>query len=224
MFTSDIENIGIGRRLAKTMGQHSIPEVAEIAGTSPNSLRRWIKGEVAADARALAKICLKFNCSLMWLVTGVGEEEGGDEVSILGGAGYAPVPVVDIAASAGPGRTALDSEPTSYMGFQINWLRGLVGDTEKTAILKLRGDSMEPDFKSGDDIMVDLGDAADRVRDGVYVLRLNDQLLVKRLRMLGAEEAQLVSANPSYDPVTVNLATDDFRVVGRVVWSGRVLA
>jgi phage repressor protein C with HTH and peptisase S24 domain len=223
MFTSDIENIGIGRRLAKLMGQASIPEVAEIAGTSPNSLRRWIRGEVAADARALAKICLKFNCSLMWLVTGVGDEEGRDQVSILGGAGYAPVPVIDIAASAGPGRTALDSEPASYMGFQLNWLRGLVSDTDRAMILKLKGDSMEPDFKSGDDIMVDLADAGERVRDGVYVMRLNDQLLVKRLRMLGAEEAQLVSANPAYDPITVNLATDDFRVVGRVVWSGRVL-
>ena len=224
MFTSDIENIGIGRRLAKVMGQASIPEVAELAGTSPNSLRRWLRGEVAADARALAKICLKFNCSLMWLVTGVGEAEGGDEVSVLGGAGYAPVPVIDISASAGPGRTALDSEPSSYMGFKLTWLRAIVSDTEKTAILKIKGDSMEPDFKSGDDIMVDLADGPERVRDGVYVLRLNDQLLVKRLRMLGAEEAQLVSANPAYDPVTVNLATDDFRVVGRVVWSGRVLA
>ena len=37
-------------------------------------------------------------------------------------------------------------------------------------------------LNAGDDILVDLGDAAERLRDGIYVLRVDDALVVKRHR------------------------------------------
>ena len=40
---------------------------------------------------------------------------------------------------------------------------------------------MAPTLSAGDDILVDLADAADRLHDGIYVLRVDDALLVKRL-------------------------------------------
>ena len=64
---------------------------------------------------------------------------------------------------------------------------------------------------------------AGRLRDGLYVLRLDGMLLVKRLAISpAARRVSILSDNPAYpgwsdcDPAAVD-------VVGRVVWVGRRL-
>ena len=42
---------------------------------------------------------------------------------------------------------------------------------------------MAPTLNAGDDILVDLGDCGDRLRDGIYVLRIDDALVVKRMAL-----------------------------------------
>ena len=42
---------------------------------------------------------------------------------------------------------------------------------------------MAPTLNAGDDILVDLGDCAERLRDGIYVLRVDDALVVKRIAL-----------------------------------------
>jgi phage repressor protein C with HTH and peptisase S24 domain len=222
MSIDDLENQGIGSRLAKAVVGMTVAEAAHIAGCSQNTFRRWLKGEVAADARGLARIAFKTGKSLMWLVTGISDESG-DELTRMEEIGYVPLGVLDIEASAGPGKTALESDPLYYVGFDREWLRGVIQDPAKVNILRIRGDSMEPELKTGDHIMVDRNDEINRARDGIYVFRLNNQLVVKRLRMGGKRTAELISSNEAYDPVIVDLFTDDFKIVGRVVWVGRVI-
>jgi phage repressor protein C with HTH and peptisase S24 domain len=223
MSMDELENVGIGRRLAKAIGTTSINDAADVAGCSPNSFRRWLKGEVSADARGLAKIAHHFHVSLMELITGM-TDESGDELTVLRNVGYVPVPVTDISASAGPGMTAIDAEADFHIGFNIEWLRRMVSQPDAARILTIKGDSMEPDLRSGDEVMIDLNDNVDRARDGIYVFRLNDQLLVKRLRMLGSQAVELISANPAYPPIGIEIGGDDFKIVGRVVWSSRVMS
>jgi phage repressor protein C with HTH and peptisase S24 domain len=217
-----IENEQIGRRISQAIGGMPIADAADVAGCSANTLRRWLKGDGAADARSLARLAQRFDCSLMWLLTGLSEESG-DELTAMHNLGYAPVPVRDITASAGAGLTALDSEPLLHIGFNRDWLKGIIGNADDASILRIKGDSMEPELKSGDYIMCNPSDAGSRIRDGIYILRLNDQLLVKRVRMTGKGVAELLSTNPAYAPIQVMLADDDFTPVGRVVWSSRVL-
>src|SRR3546814_19941777 len=61
------------------------------------------------------------------------------------------------------------------------WLRGLGADPRALSIIRVAGDSMAPTLSDGDDILVDGGDAAGRLRDGLYVLRMDDALMVKRI-------------------------------------------
>ena len=58
---------------------------------------------------------------------------------------------------------------------------------------------MAPTLNAGDDILVDLGDAADRLRDGIYVLRIDDALVVKRIALnpIG-RRVTVQSDNPAY--------------------------
>ena len=127
-----------------------------------------------------------------------------------------------VRASAGPG--ALPSEEASrpYFAFDERWLRKLTGavHTDLT-LIRVEGDSMSPTLQDGDDIMVDRGDGADRLRDGIYVLRIDDALVVKRLAIHPiSKKITVQSDNPAYsdwpdcDPAELGC-------IGRVIWTGR---
>ena len=88
-------------------------------------------------------------------------------------------------------------------------------------VARVDGESMAPTLNDGDDIMVDRADAAPRLRDGIYVLRLDDMLMVKRVAM-GPKRGRfsVLSDNPHYpDWTDIDPALVD--IVGRVVWTGR---
>ncbi|NCP10550.1 MAG: S24 family peptidase, partial [Sphingomonadales bacterium] len=88
---------------------------------------------------------------------------------------------------------------------------------------RVEGDSMMPTLAHGDEIMVDTADGAARLRDGIYVIRIDDELKVKRLaRAPGRGRVSVVSDNPAY-PRFDDVALSDIGVVGRVVWTGRRL-
>ena len=46
----------------------------------------------------------------------------------------------------------------------------------KLSIIRVEGDSMAPTLNAGDDILVDPADCAERLRDGIYVLRVDEAL------------------------------------------------
>lgn len=84
---------------------------------------------------------------------------------------------------------------------------------------------MSPTLNSGDTIMVDRGDGGERLRDGIYVLRLDDALMVKRVALpprRGAGTLTISSDNPHY-PSWPNVDRSLVDIVGRVVWSSRVM-
>ena len=62
-------------------------------------------------------------------------------------------------------------------------------------------------------------------RDGLYVLRINNNLLVKRLQLMPAGMINVISANEAYPTFEINLnnMTDDVAIIGRVEWFGRTI-
>lgn len=150
--------------------------------------------------------------------------------AVLGGIG-APtaadaveVPRLDIGASAGPGALAGDENVRAHVAFDAKWLRRLAADPKRLSMILVAGDSMEPTLADGDEILVDRGDAAERLRDGIYVLRMDEALLVKRVAVNPAARRLSVSSdNPAY-PGWPDCAPDAIDVVGRVVWAGRKIA
>jgi len=133
-----------------------------------------------------------------------------------------PVPRLDFGASAGPGAVAGDESPLSHIGFDEKWLRQLSrGRPDRLSLIRVQGDSMATTLIDGDDILVDAGDAGDQLRDGIYVLRHEDALLVKRVALSPiAGHAAIRSDNPAY-PDWPDVALKTITVIGRVVWAGR---
>jgi phage repressor protein C with HTH and peptisase S24 domain len=79
-------------------------------------------------------------------------------------------------------------------------LKNLTGSSAaKLSVIRVEGDSMAPTLCAGDDIMVDRGDAADRLRDSIYVLRVDGTLFVKRplIHPIG-RRVTVQSDNPAY--------------------------
>ena len=137
------------------------------------------------------------------------------------GSGMILVPKLAVGASAGAG-ASIDGEPIEgELAFDPRWLRDLGADPRALSIIRVEGDSMAPTLSDGDDILVDGSDAAGRLRDGIYVLRMDDGLMVKRVaRAPGQGRLSVISDNPQY-PSWIDLPMSDVRRVGRGVWTGR---
>ncbi len=146
---------------------------------------------------------------------------GVDETLLDGrrAADLAIVPRIEVAASAGPGGWAEDEALRAPFAFPPALLRQLGVRPEAASMVCVAGDSMEPTLHDGDDVLID----RDRCRidpRGIFVLRVEGELVVKRVRA-AVGGVELVSDNPAH-PVRFARA-GSFQLLGRVAWLGRVL-
>ena len=134
------------------------------------------------------------------------------------------VPLLNVEASAGHGALAEMEAKSAQFGFDEKWLRRLTASKASSlSIIAVHGDSMEPTLHDGDEVMVDLGDGQARLRDGIYVLRMDDMLSVKRIALEPqGKRASVLSDNPAY-PSWRGLEKRTLNIVGRVLWFGRAL-
>jgi phage repressor protein C with HTH and peptisase S24 domain len=134
-----------------------------------------------------------------------------------------PVPRLDLGASAGAGSLDEREGVAGLVGFDEGWLRAMGVSGESLSIIRVDGDSMAPTLCDGDEIMVDRGDTAARLRDGIYVLRFQDALMVKRVaRGPGRGMLSILSDNPHFQSWT-DVPPGEAALLGRVIWTGRRL-
>jgi hypothetical protein len=195
--------------------------LSRLLGRNPAYVQQFIKRGTPrrlaeADRRLLARYF------------GVAEAELGGLApapDLASGHPLVPVPRLDVGASAGAGAFDGDESGDAHIAFDRGWLRRVArGAPDQLSVIRVSGDSMVPALGDGDDILVDRGDAAERLRDGIYVLRIDGALVVKRLAINPvARTVSIRSDNPAYagwpdcDPSAID-------IVGRVVWAGRRIA
>jgi len=147
---------------------------------------------------------------------------GGPADNRAGGNGLVSVNRHPVMVSAGPGALVTQELGKPYFAFDERWLKALTPTApDNLSIVRVEGDSMAPTLNPGDEILVDLGDCADRLRDGIYVLRVDDALVVKRLALhpMGGR-VTVQSDNPAYSDWP-DCGLDEINCIGRVVWAGR---
>ena len=130
-----------------------------------------------------------------------------------------------VRASAGAGMLVEDLPARPYFAFDAAWLRALTAaPSEQLTMIRVEGDSMAPTLNAGDDILVDHADPGQGLRDGIYVLRVDGALLVKRLAIhpFGGR-VTVQSDNPTY-PDWPDRGLDELDCIGRVIWTGRRIA
>ncbi|MGC4251627.1 MAG: S24 family peptidase [Sphingobium sp.] len=162
---------------------------------------------------------------------GVPEEMLGGRVPSLSGApsrsrsipAIVAVPRLALGASAGAGTFDEDERAAGVMAFDASWLRHIGVRPQRVSIIRVDGESMAPTLSDGDEIMVDHDDGAERLRDGVYVLRLDGVLMVKRVALGMRRNAISVLSDNVHYPDWIDIDPALVDIVGRVVWTGRRL-
>lgn len=144
--------------------------------------------------------------------------------SELGGTATPPMAAIrrlSVEASAGPGavvETATEAHDASTIRLDPRLLADLRLNPADACMLTARGDSMLPTIADGDTLVVDERDRRALARPGIFVLRHDGVLLVKRLSQRNGDTI-IASDNPAY-PDRVTREAD---VIGRVVWLSRAL-
>ena len=127
----------------------------------------------------------------------------------------------EVVAAAGPG--ALNEEfaaEKAYWYLPESMVRHESGaDPEHLRLLRVRGNSMEPEMSAGDRLMVDTAQRVP-ITGEMFVLWDGNGLVVKRIetvREAGPPRLQLLSANPDYAPYTC--LAEEVHIVGKVLWT-----
>lgn len=193
--------------------------LSRLIGRNPAYVHQFIKRGVPrkldeADRRLLARYF------------GIAEAAlGGPEAAAAARGNLVQVPQLRVQASAGPGSLIEEEPEAGRIGFDERWLRELAGmGAGALSLIRVTGDSMTPTLAEGDDILVNRADAAERLRDGIYVLRADDALVVKRIALNPASKRLTIRSDNEAYPAWSDCAPADVTVIGRVVWAGRRLA
>lgn len=215
----------------------SVNAFANAAGISPSGLNRLLDGGYPT-LPILVALAKAGDVSVEWLSTG-GEQVSaslptkmdstsltvtdvkGNEVDLDE---FVFVPRYNIAAAAGFGAWNDDETPMFTVSFRRYWVTNhLKADPSKLSVISVYGDSMEGVLNDKDIILINHDDR--EPREGIYVLRIDGQLIVKRVQRLPGSILRITSTNPAYEPFSVDMnnVLGDFAVVGKVVWYGRVV-
>ncbi len=130
------------------------------------------------------------------------------------------IPRLAVEASAGPGSVDAGDSLAGKVGFDPKWLKKLSSSPERLSLISVAGDSMAPTLVDGEDIMVDASAAEEPLRDGIYVIRMDGVLMVKRLARAPGGKLSVRSDNPDW-PSWEDVEPSDIQLIGRVVWAGR---
>jgi len=146
------------------------------------------------------------------------------ELVAMGGDSWALLPVYDARTSAGPAGVN-GAAPVRYRSaFREAWVRSVTAaPLDQLAVIAIDGDSMEPTLCQGDAVLVDFAQNQPQRNDGIYVIRVEGWLQVKRVQLqLGTNRLTILSDNNRYEPQR-DVRPDKVAVLGRVIWLGRQL-
>ncbi len=239
----DLEDFA--KRMKQLVGRETYSSFGRRVGVSDAVVRKYCLGETMPSIGLVSQICGHEPRLFLWLCLGLGEQPEqatehpevpiyaraaqGDDVTGLAESSaayhqmqdYTLVDCYQVFASAGFGATVSDELKTEPMAFRTDWLKKEGLAPERLAVIRAKGDSMEPTISNNDIILVNLCNG-DALRDGLYVLRIGDSLLVKRLQFDVLGGIKVISDNPGYETQVVTKdQRADVHIVGRVAWAGK---
>ncbi len=115
----------------------------------------------------------------------------------------------------------LSEQVVDSLAFKTEWLRRRLAAAPRNLMLvEVVGDAMAPTLGDSDLILVDLSEPRFQ-QDGVYVLRRDGELEVKRLQRGPSGTVIIKSDNSAYESTVVT--RDRVGIIGRVIWAaGRI--
>ncbi len=205
------------RRMA--LARLSQKRLALMAGLNETAVRDIVTGRSQHPRHdTLQKLANALECTVVDLID---ERSGpsaptGDEA-----AAFLIISRFDPEADKGTASMSSPGGKPSEMAFQASWLaRITTTPVNQLAMITMDGDAMEPTIHAGDSLLVDLTQWSPG-SDGIYVMRHNGGIVVKRLSVDPLRQGVVIASdNPAYpdvEPVTL----PKLDLVGRVIWVGQ---
>lgn len=224
---------GVGTRIKKAREALGMTQVvlAKAVGISQQAVMELESGR-AKGTKHGAKFARALGQDPLWLETGDGrmretakakrqaKNDLPDAVPEL--ANYERVPMFDIKSTTTRGFGDADAAAGIVL-FRSEWLRSLTPSPfSRLAAIAMSGDAMEPTLHNGDQALVDTAQINLR-REGLYLLCVDDTLMVRRVSMHPAtKRVTLTTDNERYPPYA-DLDPESLEAMGRVIWIGRAL-
>jgi phage repressor protein C with HTH and peptisase S24 domain len=206
----------IGKRITQARERAELTKsgLARRLKVTPQSVQDWENGDTQPRAERLNKLAEVLDVPLHWLAFGEGEAVAmvNKQLAVVA------VPLLENATSAGFGDYA-SSAAICMVELSRDWISKTITVSAAGALrlYPVRGDSMSPSLLNGDTILIDTG-ISSLVDDGIYALRIEDSLFVKRLQRFPGHKLRVISDNPRYEPFELTDG-DQFEILGKVVYS-----
>ncbi|MBW8003054.1 MAG: helix-turn-helix transcriptional regulator [Planctomycetes bacterium] len=187
--------------------------LAKASGFSEGTLRKWVRGESEPTRERLITIASVAGVRLEWLATGRGPEQRQPEDGLPLLEGYCTLEWLE----------RNDTNPDAPVAFRGDWIEAtLKSNRDELALLRIPDDSMEPIVSLSSVVVVDTSEAG-APRDGIYALRVGDNLIARRLQTLPSGEIEVSADNPVFKSFRFLRGDQGVKVLGRIVWVGRHL-
>lgn len=195
----------------------SVVTLATAVGVSDNAIYKWLAGRGQPSVANLVAVARAARVSVEWLATG---EETKHAAQALTGAvehgDFIFMPRNKIRFSGGRDGILRSEQVVDSIAFRAGWVKRTLNTEPRDLILiEVMGDSMSPTVEEGDLILATLSEPRLR-QDGIYLLRHDGGLAVKRIQRRPDGKLLVRSDNPRYEAMVVS----NVKIIGRVIWIG----
>jgi len=195
----------------------SVVALATAVGVSDNAIYKWLSGRGQPSVANLVALARAGRVSIEWLATGDEPAQGAQAITRAAAHGdFIFMPRNRIRFSSGRDGTIRSEQVVDSIAFRAAWVKRVLNAEPRDLILiEVVGDSMAPTVEDSDLILANLAEPRFR-QDGIYLLRHDSGLAVKRIQRRPDGKLLVRSDNPKYEAMVVASVS----IIGRVIWIG----
>ena len=195
----------------------SVVALATAVGVSDNAIYKWLAGRGQPSVGNLVALARAARVSVEWLATGADSQPSAQAgASAVEHGDFIFMPRNRIRFSSGREGILRSEQVVDSIAFRADWVKRVLHTESRDLILiEVDGDSMAPTVEDSDLILANLAEPRFR-QDGIYLLRHDGGLEVKRIQRRPDGKMLVRSDNPKYESMIVPTV----KIIGRVIWIG----
>lgn len=201
-------------KFEKGINQKLLSEELQV---SENTITSW-KEKHIPKFKYLFLLRDKFQVNLDWLLEGVGEPFEDNQRITKGDVEIVMIPKVAARLAAGSGSLETCGKTLGMYSFRSDWIHRK-GNVSQMVLMDVAGDSMLPEIKNGDMVLIDQS-KTDILAYGYFAVGVEDAIYIKQL-ITEPNKLILHSLNRDYNDIVIDTSSeqpDSVRIIGRVIW------
>lgn len=193
----------------------SVVALAAAVGVSDNAIYKWLAGRGQPSVGNLVALARAARVSVEWLATGAEAAQSASAAArTVQGSDYIFMPRNRIRCSGARSRIIRSEQVVDSIAFRASWIKQrLRADPRDLILIEAEGDTMAPTIEDSDLMLASLAEPRFR-QDGIYLLRRENGIEVKRIQRRPDGKLVLRGDNQKYEAMVVS----SVGVIGRVIW------